>query len=79
MVSSQEELTGPGNSDPAGHLKGLRALVDHRHAKNKKTSLVHASVANMGCFSRIPDTNLFHPGSRVKKIPDSQKKEFKYF
>jgi hypothetical protein len=68
MVSSQEELPGPRNSDPAGHLKGLRALVDHRHAENNKTSLVHASLADPGCLSRIRIFFISDPESGVKKI-----------
>jgi hypothetical protein len=35
--------------------------------------IVMDSVADLGCLSRIPDPNFFHPGSRIRL------KEFKYF
>ncbi len=39
---------------------------------NDESQLI--SVADLGCLFRIPNTNIFHHGSRVKKIPGSASK-----
>jgi hypothetical protein len=33
-----------------------------------------SSLADPGCFSRIPDPNISHPGSTIKTAPDLQQK-----
>ena len=52
--------------------------------KDKINRVVRSdNVADPGCLSRIPDPNLFYPGSRAKKIFGSRIrvriKEFEYF
>ncbi len=40
------------------------------HLKSAMYTVPYTRVANQGFLFRIPYPNLFHPGSRVKKIPD---------
>ena len=42
--------------------------------RREKDSKVKFSVADLGCLSRIPILNFFHPGSRIRifSIPDTK-------
>jgi hypothetical protein len=55
-------------------------LLSHLTIRQTGTGIPSTSVADLGCLSRIPDPNFFHPGSEYfsSRIPDPHQR-FKYF
>jgi hypothetical protein len=54
--------------------EGVTVFRGGIQAELRQKFTINSSVADPGCLSRLPDSNFFHPGSRIpifpSRIPD---------